>query len=85
MVDIERGEEQGERHESVCCSRQSIGVLTFLVIIGILLLVLIFSELIPEGHPISFGLIILILSSFLILGCISWVTLVSLLSDNCVF
>ena len=96
-IDIERGtqneqgaqneqgdqNEQGERH--VCCSRHSIAVLIFLVIIGGLMLLLIFSSVIPDGHSISFRLIIFILSIFLFLGFFLWVTLVSLISENCVF
>ena len=85
MVDIERGEEQGERHESVCCSRQSIAVLTFLVIIGVSMLLFIFFNIIPDGHSISFRFIIFILSIFLFLGFFLWVTLVSLISETCVF
>ena len=86
VIDIER-EERGRQHESVqsvCCSRRSIGVLTFLVIVGILIL-LIISEVIPEGYSISFRLIIILLSVFLFLGCMSWVVLMSLISENCVF
>ena len=96
-IDIERGDqneqrqqneqsdqnEQGDRH--VCCSRQSIAVLTFLVIIGVLMLLLIFFSVIPDGHSISFRLIIFILSIFLFLGFFLWITLVSLISENCVF
>ena len=84
-IDIERGEhnEQGERH--VCCSRQSIAVLTFLVIIEVSMLLLIFFNIISDGHSISFRLIIFILSIFLFLGFFLWVTLVSLISENCVF
>ena len=96
-IDIERGDqneqrqqneqsdqnEQGDRH--VCCSRQSIAVLTFLVIIGVLMLLLIFFSIIPDGHSISFRLIIFISSIFLFLGFFLWITLVSLISENCVF
>jgi len=90
-IDIERGDqnEQGQQNEQsdrhVCCSRQSIAVLTFLVIIGVLMLLLIFFSIIPDGHSISFRLIIFILSIFLFLGFFLWVTLVSLISENCVF
>ena len=84
-IDIERGDqnEQGDRH--VCCSRQSIAILTFLVIIGVLMLLLIFFSIIPDGHSISFRMIIFILSIFLFLGFFLWITLVSLISENCVF
>ena len=88
-IDIERGDQNGEQNDQgdrhVCCSRQSTAVLTFLVIIGVLMLLLIFFSIIPDGHSISFRMIIFILSIFLFLGFFLWVTLVSLISENCVF
>ena len=90
-IDIERGtqNDQGQQNEQsdrhVCYSRQSISVLTFLVIIGVLMLLLIFFSIIPDGHSISFRMIIFILSIFLFLGFFLWITLVSLISENCVF
>ena len=77
--------EQGDRHESVCCSRQSISVLIFLVILAVSMLFLIFFHILPEGYSMSFPLIIFLLFIFLFLGFFLWVTLVSLLSENCVF
>ena len=93
IINIERGDQgdqneqgdQGDRHESVCCSRQSIAVLIFLVIIGVSMLLLIFFNILPEGHSISFRLIFFLFFIFVFLGFFLWVTLVSLISENCVF
>ena len=87
-IDIERGNQndQGEHAERhVCCRRQSITVLTFLVIIGVLMLLLIFLNILPEGHSISLRLIFFLFFVFLFLGFFLWITLVSLISENCVF